>query len=182
MTIESLQTWKNELENLPKVTTPVWALNFANWYADMIRGIESDPISFQAVGFSFSFPTSAFASALSALPPTTDPASGILGFASAWESAILSTMVSVAPGSIIPPPSPPTTFSVVTSSLIDPSSILAGKAKILELVDVSVVGESQFPIKFREATLLLTFTVAGLDSTPSPSGPLPLTASNIPFI
>ena len=80
---------------------------------------------------------------------------------------------------------PNTIFSVVNTTVIDPTSIALGKAKILELVTAPPVSDpqlSQFPTKFREATLLLTITVSGLDSTPpGGGGPLPLVAANIPI-
>jgi hypothetical protein len=183
MAVEPLQTWKDELENLPKVADGSWSLNFANWYADMISGIEPDSSALTPSGFVFTFPVAIFASALSALSPTTDAVAGITGFATAWETALLASTSVVGPGSFIPPATPATTFSVVASSLIDPASIAAGKAKLLELVTAPPAADAQdseFPIKFREATLLLTFTVIGTNSD-SPTT-APLTAPLVPFI
>lgn len=188
MAVQPLDTWKTTLAALPKVTDTSWAQNFANWYFSMISGISPDPAAFVPVGFVFTFPTPLFASQLQTLPPVADAVAGITGFANAWETALNGTTIVVGPGSAIPPPSPTTIFSAVFTATIDPPSIAAGKAKLLELVTAPPVAnplDSQFPIKFREATLLLTFTVTGLDSQPPPSagpGPQPLTASNIPLI
>src|SRR5690606_16770869 len=123
--------------------------------------------AFTSVGFLFPFPIPLFASQLQSLPPTPSALAGILGFATAWETAILATPIVVGPGSSVGSPSPPTTFSVVASTILTPASIAAGKAKILELVTAPAVADatqSEFPVKFREATLLLKFTSTGLDS------------------
>ena len=113
----------------------------------------------------------------------------IIGFAAAWETAIRTTTypatLSVSAGAFIPPESNATKFSVINSVIIDEDSIIKGKAKIIELAESAASinpEDSDFPIKFREAFLELTITVEGLDSTPSPAGPLPLTASKIPLI
>jgi len=186
MPIDPLQTWKDELENLPKVSDNSWALNFANWYALRIVGIEPDPAVLTSVGWVFPFPVPVFASALISLTPTNDALAGIQGFADAWELAILSTIPVIAPGSFIPPPTPATIFSaIIPPVVIDPASVAAGKAKLVELVTAPPVSDpkdSQFPVKFREATLLLTVTVNGLNSVPPPAGPQPLTAPAVPLI
>lgn len=186
MAVDILQIWKDELANLPKVTDTSWAANFSAWYADRLTGITTDPAALVPSGFVFTFAESIFAAQLIALTPTTSALDGIQGFADAWEVALNATTVVVAPGSAVPPPSPSTTFSAVTTTVIDPASIAAGKAKLIELVTAPPVADPQdslFPVKFREATLLLTITVSGLDSTPPGSGgPLPLVAANVPLI
>lgn len=185
MPVDPLQTWKDTLENLPKVINTSWALNFANWYASRISGIEPDPSSLVPAGWSFPFPVPLFASQLQSLLPTTNALAGITGFANAWETAILATIPTMTPGTFIPPSSPPTLFSsIIPPVVIDPPSIVAGKAKIIELITsppVADAQDSEFPVKFREATLLLTVSVNGLDSTPPPSGPLPLSALFVPL-
>ncbi len=187
--IDPLNIWKSTLQDLPKVDTPVWATNFANWYAERIAKIEPNPDSLSAVGFTFIFNKALFATLLSTLPPTPSQPGGISSFAAAWETAVLTTLfpatLSIAAGTVIPPPSPSTTFSSIISVVLDPASVVAGKAKIMELVSAPVAGDatdSQFPVKFREATLKLTITITGLDSTPTPAGPLPLVAASIPLV
>lgn len=185
MAVDPLVTWKSTLATLPKVSDTSWAANFASWYADRIVNIETDPSSFTASGFVFTFAKPIFQSQLLSLTPTNNALAGITGFANAWETALNASSVIVGPGSFQNPATPTTTFSAIISSTIDPTSIATGKAKILELVTappVADANDSQFPIKFREATLLLTITVIGLDSTPTPAGPLPLTVANIPLV
>ncbi len=191
MAVDSLDIWKQTLEALPKVGDVSWALNFAAWAAERVNNkIETDPTSLDSsAGFTFVFNEPVFAGALAALPPTPSQALGIAGFAAAWETAILTTIfpatLNVAAGAFIPPQSNATLFSAVNSVLLDPPSIVAGKAKIMELVSAPPAGsglDSQFAEKFREAFLELTITVVGLDSTPPPAGPLPLTAALVPLI
>ena len=183
MPVDALQDWKDELENLPKVSDSSWSLNFAEWYADRIVNIEADSLVLDtSAGFLFTFAEATFALALSSLAPTTDPVAGITNFATAWEGAILASIVVVSPGAFIPPSSPATIFSVVTGTVIDPPSIAAAKAKIIELSSSSPVDDpqdSEFPVKFREATLLLTITVTGLNSAPTP---VPLVAPLVPLL
>lgn len=188
MSIAPLQNWKDTFANLPKVADTSWAANFAAAYAGLITGITTDPAALVPTGFLFTFAQPVFAAQLLALTPVGDALSGITGFAAAWEAALLASVALVLPASFVPPTSPATLFSAVTTTTITPVSIAAGKAKILELVTAPPVADaqdSQFPIKFREATLLLKITVVGLNSLPPPPagpGPQPFTAANVPLI
>lgn len=185
MAIDSLADWKSTLTALPKVADNSWAANFANWYYDRIINIETDP-SFldSSAGFIFTFDTATFQTELEALTPTDNATTGITGFADAWETALLASAALVATGAFVPPPgNPATTFSAVASTVIDIPSITAGKNKLLELTTAPPTANaltSDFATKFREATLLLTITVAGTNSA-SPT-PAPLTVPNVPLI
>lgn len=187
--IDSLATWQSTLAALPKVADASWSLNFANWYANRIVNIQpNQTILNTAAGFTFTFPTSTFASQLATLTPTTNQLSGVTGFANAWAAAmtliVFPVSLSVSAGAFVGISSPPTLFSTVTATVLDPASIAAGKAKILELATAPVVSDplmSEFAEKFRDATLLLTITVTGLNSVPPPPGPQPLVAPTIPL-
>lgn len=191
MAIDPLATWRSTLAALPKVADNSWATNFAAWVADRINNkITTNPTNLTlASPLVFVFPQATFATQLVALTPTGNALAGITGFADAWKAAIDTVLfpatLNVAPGAFVPPATPATTFSTVTSVLLDPASVTAARAKIIELATappVADVNDSEFPVKFREAFLLLTITVSGLDSTPTPAGPLPLTVPNIPLI
>lgn len=182
MAVDPLNTWKTTLAALPP-TAGVWQPAFASWYASRIINITTDPSVFIPSGFLFTFNTAVFQAQLSLLTPVSSQLMGITGFANAWEAAIMASIVVTAPGSALVPPSPATIFSVVASSIIDPASILLGKAKLLELVSSPQVADamdSEFPEKFRDATLLLTATFSGTNSiVPVPT---PLVAASIPLI
>lgn len=186
--IDPLVTWRTTLNALPHVTDASWATNFAAWVAGRVVSIQpNQSLLNTSTGFVFVFNQALFATQLATLTPTFNALSGITGFATAWETAINTTVfpatLNVSPGAFIPPTSPTTLFSAVTSVILDPASILAAKNKIIELATSPQVLDpnlSDFPVKFREAFLLLTITVVGLDSTvPTP---VPLTAPNIPLI
>lgn len=184
MAVDSLNIWKSTLSSLPKVTDGSWSSSFSSWYANRIIAISPDPSVLIPAGFLFTFNVAIFSSMLSSLTPVPTAAAGILGFANAWEAALLASTAVMGPGSALVPPSPPTIFSVVITTVIDPASIALGKAKLLELVTAppeTDANNSLFPEKFRDATLLLTITVTGLDSTPIPAGPLPLVAASVPL-
>lgn len=186
--IDPLATWKSTFNALPKVGDSVWADNFAKWYKDRIIAIEPDPSKLTAVGFVFKFDAEVFAAALKALTPTSVAAEGVSKMADAWLSAISLVVypatLSVSVGSFVSSASPPTLFSVIISVLLDPSSILSAKAKLLELITSpkTAGNDSKFPELFREATLLLSITVTGLNSVPPPPGPMPLVAALVPLI
>jgi len=95
---------------------------------------------------------------------------------------MVASLAAVSAGAFIGVSAPPTLFSAVATTLIDPPSILLAKAKILELVTAPPEADAQdslFPEKFRDATLLLTITVSGTNSvTPTPA---PLSAASVPL-
>lgn len=189
MAIHPLTTWRSTLASLPKVADNSWAQNFADWYAARIAGITTAPASLVPTGFVFTFPTATFKTKLQALGPSPTALAGITAFATAWSDCMSAiaypATLTLATGTFKPPTSNTTLFSAVTSVTIVPASITAGKNKIIELATAALVSDpnlSEFPVKFRDATLLLKITVVGSDSTPTPSGPLPLTVANVPLI
>lgn len=177
MTIDALSVWKTQLNSLPKVADDSWASNFSMW-AD---GRVTNKMTLIDIDlFTFTFAESIFQSTLINLSPTPSASIGINAFANAWETAINVSTVVVPIGASIGTPSPMTTWSSVTSTIILPASIAAAKAKIIELISAPTVDDaldSDFSIKFRDAYLLLQIQVTGLDSQPPPvagPGPQPL--------
>lgn len=186
MAIDPLITWQNTFAALPQVADNSWALNFATWVYDRVVNIAMNPTQLTGT-LTFIFNKTLFASQLATLTPTLNTLSGVTNFANAWETAILTTVfpttLNVAAGAFIPPSTPATLFSVINSVILDPASIAAAKAKIIELATTTPTADpymSEFPKKFREAFLLLTITVTGLDST-APT-PLPLIVNAVQLI
>lgn len=174
MPVDALAVWQTELRDLSKTEDNTWAGNFSFWTNDRTTSKMGLLIIDQ---FIFTFARAVFESALLPLGPTPSALIGITAFANAWETAINASTVVVPVGASIGTPSPATTWSAVFSTIILVPSIALAKAKILELITAPVVADalnSQFPIKFREAFLLLQIQVTGLDSTPPLAGPLPL--------
>ena len=191
MAVDTLTKWQQELKNLPASDNPVWATNFANWYFDRIsaagavdgQGLFADPASLVPTTWVFTFDKATFVTQLQPLPQTDDALTGITNFANAWEAAMLTSTISVAPGTFIPPSSPPTLFSVVASAVFDPPSIAVAKALIQTLVTAPPTDDaetSEFAEKFRDATLSLTVTVSGTNSVAPTPGPL--VAAAVPLV
>jgi hypothetical protein len=160
--------------SLPPTAGAGWPDSFTNWYA---ARFDTPKLSLPGLTPSVSplpvvFGKSAFKAIFSTLAPGLSQSAAMAKVADAWEAGLLAATVTVAPGSFVGSPSPPTTWSVVASSVFTPASIALGKAKILELVGAANVADaanSQTPVKFREATLLLKVTTSGTNSvTPTP--------------
>jgi len=177
MSIDSLNDWKSTFAALPNVSDSSWTSNLAGWVNDRVTnkatlngGGGTTPI--------FTFGQAALESGLSTMTLTSDQSAAINSLATAFESAFLASAMVVATGFWFGSPLPTTTFSSVTTSLIDVASVALAKAKILELATAPLVSDpndSHFPVKIRDAFLLLTVTTIGFDQTPPATGPLPLT-------
>lgn len=167
MAIAPLTTWRSSFAALPLVTDTSWQANIANWVNDNISGANKLALNgMGGTGLTFTFNKATFQSGLAS-------ANNIAGFATAFQSALTASLAVVGAGSFIGVSTPATLFSVVTTTVIDPPSIILAYNKILELNTAQAVTnsyDSDFPLRFREAILLLTITTSGMNSvTPTPS-------------
>ncbi|TDI74593.1 MAG: hypothetical protein E2O82_03680 [Betaproteobacteria bacterium] len=166
MTMPSLSAWIDDYVEIPLTSGPEWKTTLADFIGDLVDDMT---LSTYNPAPSFTFDRSTFANNLSDAPGT-----GVTSLANAFSAAILTSTMNVAAGTYIGVSTPATTFSVVSSVVPDPASIGAGAAEIAELVSspkTSNAAESEFPVKLREAFLLLTYTVSGTNSvspTPAP--------------
>ena len=180
MTLEALTIWKSTFKaEVVPTASPEWTTNMTNWYTDRINtpNLELPGLTLVAPPLPMVFGSSAFKAIFETLSAGLTQEAAMIIIADAWQAGLDASIVSVLAGDSIGVPSNATTWSSVTSSIFDAPSIAAGKAKILELIGAPNVDDAldaEMPVKFREATLLLTVTTTGLDSTPSPGGPLPL--------
>ena len=166
MSVSPLQVWIDTLKALPPAE--VWAPNFASWVADRTIDAELDPSA--GATFTFVYGESALATALEALGPNPSKSLAIKDFADAWEVGLLASTLTTATAS---------GFSSIAKTELDPPSIIAGKAKIqeLEFSPLTSTSDSEFPPKFRDATLLLTVTLTGTST-----GGDPKVLENVPVI
>lgn len=182
--IDDLATWKSTFEALPKVTDISWAANFANWVYD--RVVNNELTGLTTASPPLLFDKGTFQTALEATVQTTDPVTGATQFANAWLTAInASTILQVVPGDSVGAATPATTWSVVSTALLNPAGIAAGYSILLSLsaaVPSELFSLSEFPEKFRLAFLALLGDVSGLDSVPPPAGPNALVVSLVPLI
>lgn len=168
MSIDALATWKSEFANLPKVSDTSWKQNLADYIAARVDGKLKLSTYTPDSGITFAFNKAAFLSALSSVSAGTGD--GVNAIAAGVKAAVVvpGSLVVVAPISV-GSPSPTNTFSVVLTSIISPASAALAETKIQELsgaAPVSDVNNSLFPVKLRDAFLLLTADITGLDSTP----------------
>ena len=180
MALEPLTVWQATYadEVVPTQDPVTGALNLANWAAARVNG-NLNLAGVGGPGMIFTFNSAAWAAALQLLPPTPLAEIGATNFANSWSTAMAASLAITQPGtSVTPTPLPPTTFSVVNATIIDPTGITAGNLKLIELKDAE---PSSNPLEvplvefLRDAFLLLTITTSGLDSVPTPAGPNPLT-------
>lgn len=183
MAIDSLAIFKSTFAAIPLVSTGVWTTNFSDWTDGRVTSKAVGTLITNAAP-PFTFSKSTFKAQLDALAPTASEATGASNFASAWETAVLASTFITLPGDFTGAATPATTWSVVTTSLIDVASITAAKAQLItdltNAAKVADVNNSDFPQAFRDAFLNLTVSVTGINSVvPVPS---PLNVLNAPLI
>ena len=177
MAIDPLATWQSTFAALPLVADDSWKANVSDWLDARIAGLALNGIG--GPGLAFTFAKSSFQSALDPVDPALG--NGAVVLAAAFETSVLGSSYATGTGSYIGSATPTTTWSVVNSTIVDAVSVAAGKAKVLELLSAPIVDaaiDSDFPVKMREAFLLLTISTSGLNSVVPPAGPNPL---NDPF-
>jgi hypothetical protein len=166
--------WAKKFTDLPKVRDLSWAANIANATDELATNMLE--ISGLFPGGTFTFKKGVFQAQL--LPIVAAPVSQGALIAAAWGAAVQASTFSVSAGTIVGAPSPATIFSAPPVALILPPSIAAAQGalavKLTSLLPVSDPAQSQFGPALRAAFLMLQVSITGIDSTPSPAGPLPL--------
>ena len=170
MVLANAAAWQTAWATVPNVADTSWKANLANKVDSLVTNLLTTNGLFKAPAtpaLTFTFAKSTFQSALTDNKPAT--------LANAFEAAILASTYVVPINSFIETDTPATKFSVVESCEVDPASVSLAKAKFLEIVGLtpgSAANQSQFPVKLREAFLLLTVTTTGTDSVISAPSPL----------
>lgn len=177
MSIDALQTWKDEWALLPKVSDTSWKQNLANYIAARVDGKLNLQTYTPSSNVVFTFNKSVFVASLASV--TAGTGDGVTKIALGFKNAVVASgsLVLTAPVSV-GTPSPVNTFSVIASSAITAASSVLAEAKINELssaVPVSSASDSLFPVKLREAVLLLTADITGTDS----QVPIPIPKSDL---
>ena len=178
MAIPPAIVFQNKIASLKPTSATDWAPNLAAAVASLVNGMVS--LSPLMGSITFTFQQSVFATQLMSIPPGNMAAVQANLIATAWASAVQASTLVVAPGSFLGVPAPPTLFSVVMVSMIDAASIASAKAFLAAQLSaaqpVSIGVQNKFGSAIHDAFLMLTATVSGLNSIPSPSGPTPLMA------
>jgi len=169
MAIDSLVIWQAQWALIPKVSDTSWKQNLADYIAARVDAKLA--LSTYVPPGTFTFNKSVFVAGLAGV--TSGTGDGVTKIASAFQSAVQTVgSLVVTPGTAFGAATPAQTFSVVASSVLIAA---AGKAKIEELSSAPLVSDpllSQFPVKLRDAFLLLTATISGTNSVAPTPGPL----------
>ena len=168
--LEPLPLWKSTLKSVAFVDNGSWASNLASWLDQRTsRKLAVRPIIGNVI---FTFQRGLFETQLKSCAPIDIAMSASLKIASAWESAIMASPIIILPGSSLGAPTPATTWSVV-AAIIDPPSVMAGKALLIaKLASAAAVddgGDSHMAEAFRSASQMLTVTATGINSLPIPT-------------
>jgi hypothetical protein len=189
--IDPLAIWKSEFAKLPlDPTGAAGALNLAKYINARVSnklGMSPKVAAVDAPAKAvFTWQPSVFVASLLGLTFSPVAAVGALKMSSAWASATQASTFIVAPGAVISPPPPPSTgaSSVITLSIVEPPSIVKSQQALfkglLSAGQAATALDSEIPKLLYEAFLGLTFAVSGLDTTPTPAGPLPITLVGVP--
>lgn len=185
MPIDPEALWKQRFKGLQ---TDGSGASWADKMADAVdQGVTGKlQVSGLTGSVTFTFKKDIFANMLKLAVPSPSPFSGAQAIATAFQVACLSSTIVVAPGAFVGAPTPPTTFSVVISSLLDPPGIAAGYSIVFgTLTTMSAVPDAAEGIvgpAIRKGFTMLTVTVTGLNSVPPPVGPQPLVAPLLPVM
>ena len=170
MALGSATDWKNAFAAMDKVDDDAWKDNLANTIDGLVTGKLSSPGLLNESGSpaaSFTFGKAAFKSGLSG-----EGTAAVIS--SAMQAGLAASTITVPAKSYVGTSTPASTFSVVTTVVLDPASITLAVAKVLTIAGkaaVSDASESAVPPIFREAFLLLTMTTTGSNAV-SPPAPL----------
>lgn len=169
--IGDLATWRTSYSALPQVGDDSWKANLANYLGDELDGLLNLQTYVTGGGFPvFTFDRATFQSNL-----TDGVGTGVAGMQAAFTAAIATSTWVIAIGTKFGVGTPAETFSTPGVAVPDPAGISAGAAKIGELASAAPTSdpdESEFPLKLREAFLLLTYTVTGTNSVAPTPGPI----------
>ena len=177
MTITPVAVWKAQYKLLPKVSTPLWADNLAALVGTQVALAQLVGIT-GAMVYTYTQPL--LASGLKLNTQTPAQLSAAISTAEAWGSAAAASLMVVAPGASFGAPTPATIFSVVTTTLLDPPSLILAKQSIVTKIMSSVpsTDDGMLMDAFYEAFKKLTFSVTGINSiTPTPTPLVVPTAS-----
>ena len=184
MAMPPVNDWIDGFAGLTPAGIPDWATNMA----DLVDSLVTGKVALMGLtgSVTFTFNKAAFMAALLTISIAPSAAIGAQNFATAWQMGMLASTIVVAPGAFIGVSTPPTLFSVVASSILDPVGIVAGKAILSSnLATALPVSDAQLSVigpSFFAAFSLCSSTVTGMNSVSPPIGPLPLTAPLLLFI
>ena len=121
-----------------------------------------------------------------ALIPAVEPVTPNTIIANGWSTATLAAQLIINPGAKMNPPPPGTNGIVGTATAaIDPSSVTAATSQLIKDLIASPPAatplEPVFPEAVYAAFTKIRFIITGIDTTPTPAGPIPFTINATSF-
>ena len=184
MPIDPQSAFKSTISSLKPTNGPLWAKDIA----DAVDGLVTNKAGLSVITgtCTFTFNKALFMVGIMALGPILAAPIAAQTIGIAWGNAMLASIMVVAPGAFIGSPAPPTLFSVIISTIVDPPSVVAAQTALIATLSamqaVKIASDSVLGPALHTAFMSCTATVTGMNSIPPPAGPLPLLAPLCPFL
>tara|TARA_B100000029_G_C17375085_1_gene887623 strand:- start:445 stop:981 length:537 start_codon:yes stop_codon:yes gene_type:complete len=178
MAMKSESDWIDAYAALPQVSDDSWMDELSDYIEEMTADMTLDGFTPAPV---FTFDKAAFKSGLAAANSNV-LGSGIAALSSAFSAGIAKSVMLATPPVETGEGTPAETFSAVTSTLPDPTSVTAGVNAIGELASAEKTGDSsksEFPKKLYAAFAGLMYICSGTNSVTPTTSPLVVTAGVI---
>ena len=187
MPLAPLSTWRSTFKTMVVPTVGVdGPIKLGMWIASNITNKPAlQNTTVISPSFTCVWDPSPFISLMTGIPPSLSSILYATKLSQAWAASTQASILSVPSGASVGPPTPATTFSAPPIALFNPASVAAGIALILAKVSTApAVPDSDQSVTVQalyEATKQLTVTITGLNSIPTPAGPLPLIVPACPI-
>ena len=185
MPIDPQSAFKSAISSIKPTNGPLWAKDIA----DAVDGLVTNKAGLSVITgtCTFTFNKALFMAGIMALVPILAAPIAAQTIGIAWGNAMLASIMVVQPGAFIGVVSaPPTLFSVITSTIVDPPSVVAAQTALIATLSamqaVKIASDSALGPALHTAFMSCTATVTGMNSIPPPAGPLLLIAPLCPFL
>ncbi len=183
--IPQSSSWIDSYAEIESVSDETWALKMSNWVFGQINNKITIPAILGNLTYTFSSPV--FAEGLAQMKATTSKVEAASKIADAWERAIITSHVLVAPGASLGAPTPYTTWGTPPVCTVHYPSVLAAKNFIVSQLSmaplVSKAKDSRIPTTLHKAFKMLMFNISGMSiGTPPVVPPAPLIAASLPCL
>lgn len=178
MAMDALGSWIEEYKKLPNDTTGLIAPSrITAWIQQRSKGLTLSSVTFSPDP-KFIWMGEIFMGLIAPICITPNLITNIPAslFATAWANSISASVnLFIQPAATFLPTNGTNGVVSEVTAIIDAASILQGTSAIYnKLASASFMDTTVFPTAFYEAFMSLTVTIIGLDTTPTPSGPIPI--------
>lgn len=178
MAMKEESDWIDAYVALPQVSDDSWMDELSDYIEEMTADMTLDGFTPAPV---FTFGKAAFKGGLAAADSSVS-GSGITALSSAFSAGVAASVMLATPPVSTGAGTPAEIFSVVASTLPDPTSVTAGVSAIGELASAEQTGDSsksEFPKKLYAAFAGLMYICIGTNSVTPTTSPLTVNAGVI---